>query len=89
MKIYGVTVAKYWANAISNANVVATILKVQNWMEEMAETIRKAQANPVGAGSSNPPPTTAANNSQEDGTTIEVSSAPTFGFDDFDLKEVN
>ena len=66
---------------------MATILKVHNWMDEMAETIRKAQSNPNGASSSRPPPTTAANNSQEDRTAIEVSFAPTFGFDDFDMNE--
>ncbi|XP_023768538.1 uncharacterized protein LOC111917106 [Lactuca sativa] len=82
-------VAKYWADTINNANTVATILKVQNWMGEMAEIIHKAQSNPDGVGSSRTPPTTADNNSQEDGTAIEVSSAPTFGFDDFDMNEVN
>ena len=34
---------KYWADAINNANTVATILKVQDWMTAMAETIQKAK----------------------------------------------
>lgn len=74
--------AKYWADAINNAKIVATILKVQNWMDKMAETIRNAQSVQDTVGPSKPPP---IHDSQEDGTVIDVSSAPTFGFDDIDF----
>lgn len=74
---------------INNANIVATILKIQDWMTTMSETIRNSQNIPDGAGSSKPPTTTNVRESNEDETTIEVSSGPTFGFDDFDVNEVN
>lgn len=70
-------VAEYWADAINNANTVATILKVQDWMSSMAETIQKTQALQSGAGSSKPTPNFEIKTSNEDGTTIEVSSGPT------------
>ena len=55
----------------------------------MADTIHKAQAEIADQTPSKPPPTPTARDSQDEGTPIEVSSAPTFGFDDFDLNEVN
>ena len=58
-------------------------------MDEIDDTIRKAQAVNVDQGPSNPLPASKIQESQEEGTTIEVSSAPTFGFDYFDLNEVN
>ena len=61
----------------------------------MAETVLKAQASTAAAGTSNVPPTsppvppTAVNPSQDEEPAIELSSAPTFGFDDEDIQEVN
>lgn len=81
--------AKYWSYAINNANTVATILNVQDWMTLMAETIRNAQSIPDHEGPSKPPPTSVVHESQDDGTAIEVSSGPTFGFDDLDMNEAN
>ena len=86
------SVARYWANSISNAHTVATILKVQS---RMAKTEIKAQASTTAAGTSNVPPTsppvppTAVNPSQDEEPAIELSSAPTFDFDDEDIQEVN
>ena len=61
----------------------------------MAETMLKAQASTAAAGTSNVPPTstpvppTAVNPSQDEEPAIELSSAPTFGFDDEYIQEVN
>ena len=55
----------------------------------MAETIRNAQTTPGGEGPLKSPPTPNVRDSQHDGTAIEVSSAPRFGLDDFDINEVN
>ena len=83
------SVAKYWANAINNANTISTFCKVHALMDNMADTIRKAQEVTADQTPSKPPPSTIAKDSQDVGTEIEVSSAPTFGFDDVDLQEVN
>ena len=83
------TVTKYWAYAINNANTVANILKVQDWMTTMDETIRNARSIPDTVGSSKPPPTKTVQDSQENGTEVAISSGPTFGFDEIDLNEVN
>lgn len=76
-------------DAVNNANTVATILKVQDWMTSIAETIKKAQALQSGSGPSNPTLTAEINAYNEDGTTIEVSSGPTIGLDDLDMTEVS
>ncbi|XP_023754281.1 uncharacterized protein LOC111902691 [Lactuca sativa] len=66
-------------------------------MDEMPKTILKAQASSAPAGTSKvpptqtsiPPPSPTINPSQEEEPAIELSSAPTFGFDDEDIQEVN
>ena len=57
-------------------------------MSTMAETIRNTQSIPGGAGSSQTPPSQPVRESQNDGNEIEVSSGPTFSFDDIDINEV-
>ncbi|XP_023739643.1 uncharacterized protein LOC111887702 [Lactuca sativa] len=63
----------------------------------MAETMLKAQASGADAGTSKvpptptpiPSPTPTVNPSQDEGSAIELSSAPTFSLDDEDIQEVN
>ena len=57
-------------------------------MLSMAETIQRAQALQHDIGPSQPPPTQ-VQDSHEDGTAIEVNSAPTIGFHDLDATKVN
>lgn len=68
---------------------MATVLKIQDWMITMSETIHNAQNIPEGVGPSKPRTTADVRESNEDGAAIEVSFGPTFGFDEFDVNEVN
>ena len=50
-------------------------------MSEMVETFRKAQEATADHNTSKVPPTPTVQGSQDEGPKIQLSSAPTFGFD--------
>lgn len=49
------TVAKYWAEAISNAKAVHDLLQIQDWMSHMEAVVNNVQ-NLHNIASSKPPP---------------------------------
>lgn len=80
--------AKYWADTFNNAKEVHDILKIKQWISQMEATVQQAQFMPGGIGPSKPPQHEEVHDSNADGTTIKISSAPMFDFDEEDMEDV-
>lgn len=79
--------AKYWATTFNKVKTVHDFLLIHQWMPEMEKSVQIVQGMENIVGHSQPLPNTEAHDSNEDGTTIEISSAPTFGLDDNNVDE--
>ncbi|KAL7589609.1 hypothetical protein Lser_V15G41252 [Lactuca serriola] len=82
-------VAKYWADAINNANTAANILKIQDWMSAMETNIQQTQQIAADQHDHQAPRSPTVAGSQDEEPEIEVSTAPIFGIDDDEPQEVN